>query len=146
MKRATLGTALMALASIGCSDAMGPATTSDLVGTWNASSYIVANSASNSERISLTDRGIGLVLRFTSSTMSGTVYFGSMENYETFTGSYTINGTELVFTDPVSGSESYQVTLHGDGHMLDLVTTGFFDFDGDGQAEPATTTINLVKA
>ena len=147
MKRATLVTAFIASVTVGCStDTMGPATTSDLVGSWNASSYVVANAANNSERISLTEAGIGFVLRFTTSTMYGTMYYGSLEDQETFTGSYTVNGHDLVFTDPAGGREFYQVTLHGDGNMLDLVTTGSFDFDGDGQAELATTTIILVRA
>lgn len=147
MRRATTVTALLASVSIGCStDTMGPATPSDLVGSWNASSYVVANVANNSEMVSMTDLGIGFVLSFTSTTMSGTVYFGNWDDQESFTGSYTVNGTDLVFTDPASGSQTFRVNLYGDGNMLDLVTNTLFDFDGDGQEEPATTTITLVRA
>ena len=89
--------------------------------------------------------GIGLSLTFTATTCSKTVFRLDIGEQQTVTGSYTINGDQLTFTDPINGPETFVVRLYGDGNMVDLTSNAEFDFNGDGVGDPATATVTLVK-
>ena len=147
MKASSLGVALLLAVAVGCSDSdnsTGPASPSDFVGDWLASSYVVTNIANTSQSEDLTALGMTLSLTFTETTYSGTASFPG-EVTETFSGTYTISGNQLTLNDTGEGTPEIMtytlsantLTLSGDDEQ--------YDFDDDGQDEPATFTTVLAR-
>ena len=145
MRATTVLTFLLASAGIGCDSATEPATVDDLVGRWNASKYLVRNAASTAQSVDFLNMGMGLSLTFTATTCYKTVFRLDVGEQQTFTGGYTLNEDQLTFLHPINGPETSTVRLYGDGNMLDLITWAEFDFNGDGERDPSTATVTLVK-
>ncbi len=152
MKRTSLSTILLAAAAIGCDDATGPVvTTSDLVGTWNASSYVVTNAANAEQSADLIEMGMSMTLTFTETTLSGTIGFPGGEGQESFTGTYSLSANQISFTDLVEGdevsadgNEIFAFTL--DGNTLSLSFTDTFSFDDESDEVAVTAVMTLIRA
>ncbi len=142
MKRTSMGTALLATLAIGCSDSTGPATTADLVGTWVASAFVFTNSANAAETVDVIQLGMAYSVTFTETTASGTISIPGQDPVS-FTGAYTLNATQLTFVDPADGNETVTVAL--DGNVLTINGADTYDFNDDGQEQPATYVITLGK-
>ena len=147
MKTSSLGIALLASVAVGCSDsAAGPgsATPADLVGVWIADAYTVTSVANASQTAELVGDGFTLTITFTETTYAGIASHPG-EPAEDFSGTYTIVGQSLILDEVgqdlpetmayiLSGST---LTLSGDDDD--------YDFDEDGQDDPATFVIVMDK-
>ena len=145
MKASSLGVALFVAVGVGCSgDSTGVASASDFVGDWLASSYVVTSVANTSQTQDLTALGMTLAITFTETTYSGSVSFPG-EVTETFSGTYTISGNQLTLNETGQGTPDIMtyslsgntLTLSGDDEQ--------YDFDDDGQEDPATFTTVLAR-
>ena len=150
MKRSSMGIALLASVAIGCSDSAGPAgpagpaTTADLVGQWVASAYTVTSVANTSLSANLTDLGFTLTITFTETTYAGLASFPG-DVPEDFSGTYVIEGLQLILNETGQGSPE-TMTHSLSGNILTLSGNDeSYDFDDDGQEEPATFVILLDK-
>ncbi len=147
MKASSLGVALLVAVAVGCSDSgdsTGPASPSDFVGDWLASSYVVTSVANTSQSEDLTALGMTLSLTFTETSYSGTASFPG-EVTETFSGTYTIDGNQLTLNETGElEPETMTYTLSGDTMTLSGDDEQY-DFDDDGQEDPATFTMVLAK-
>ena len=147
MKASSLGVALLLAVAVGCSDSdnsTGPASPSDFVGDWLASSYVVTNIANTSQSEDLTALGMTLSITFTETTYSGSASFPG-EATETFSGTYTIEGNQLTLNETgESETDTMTYTLAGDTMTLSGLDDEY-DFDDDGQDEPATFTTVLAR-
>ena len=145
MKASSLGVALFVAVAVGCSgDSTGVASPNDFVGDWLASSYVVTSVANTSQTQDLTALGMTLAITFTEPTYSGSASFPG-EVTETFSGTYTIEGNHLTLNETGEGSPEIMtytlsgntLTLSGDDEQ--------YDFDDDGQEDPATFTTVLAR-
>ena len=147
MKASSLGVALFVAVAVGCSDSgdsTGPASPSDFVGDWLATSYVVTSVANTSQSQDLTLLEMTMSITFTETTYSGTVSFPG-EVTETFSGTYAIEGNQLTLNETGEGTPELMtytlsantLTLSGDDEQ--------YDFDDDGQEDPATFTMVLAK-
>ncbi len=147
MKASSLGVALLVAVAVGCSDSTdstGPASPSDFVGDWLASSYVVTNIANTSQTEDLTALGMTLSITFTETDYSGTAAFPG-EPTETFSGTYTIDGNQLILNETGQlDPETMTYTLSGNTMTLSGVDDEY-DFDGDGVDDPATFVMVLGK-
>ncbi len=138
MKASSLGVAL--LVAVGCSDSTGPASPSDFVGDWLASSYVVTNIANTSQSEDLIGLGMTLSITFTETSYSGTAGFPG-EATETFSGTYTIDGNQLILNE-TGELEPDTMTYALSGNTMTLSGDDEeYDFDDDGQDDPATFTM-----
>ncbi len=147
MKASSLGAALLVAVAVGCSDSgdsTGPASASDFVGDWLASSYVVTSIANTSLSEDLIPLGMTISITFTETTYSGTAAFTG-EPTETFSGTYTISGKQLTLNETGQGEpELMTYTLSGNTMTL-AGSDEEYDFDDDGQEDPATFTMVLAK-
>ncbi len=147
MKTSSLGIALLASVAVGCSDsAAGPgsATPSDLAGVWLAVAYTVTNVANTSLSAELVVMGLSLSLTITETSYAGIVTFPG-EPTEDFSGTYTIDGQSLIL-DELGEVELETMIYSLSGSVLTLSgNDDEYDFDDDGQDEPATFVIVLDK-
>ena len=147
MKASSLGAALLVAVAVGCSDSgdsTGPASASDFVGDWLTSSYVVTNIANTSQSEDLIGLGMTLSLTFTETSYSGTASFPG-EVAETFSGTYTISGNQLTL-DEVGATELDTMTYTLSGNAMTLSGDDeSYDFNQDGQDDPATFAMVLAK-
>ena len=146
MKASSLGIALFVAVGVGCSSdsTTGPASGSDFVGDWLASSYVVTNIANTSQSEDLIGLGMALSLTFTETTYSGTASFPG-EVAETFSGTYTISGNQLTLNETGElEPETMTYTLSGNAMTL-AGNDEEYDFDNDGVDDPATFLMALAK-
>ena len=147
MKASSLGVALLLAVAVGCSDSdnsTGPASPSDFVGDWLASSYVVTNIANTSQSEDLTALGMTLSITFTETTYSGTANFTG-EATETFSGTYTIEGNQLTLNETGKlETDTMTYTLVGDTMTLSGLDDQY-DFDGDGVEDPASFVMVLQR-
>ncbi len=146
MKASSLGVALLLAVAVGCSDSdnsTGPASPSDFVGDWLASSYVVTNIANTSQSEDLTAL-MTLSLTFTETTYSGTANFTG-EATETFSGTYTIEGNQLTLNETGKlEADTMTYTLVGDTMTLSGLDDEY-DFDGDGVEDLASWVMVLQR-
>ena len=144
MKASSLGLALLVSVAVGCSDSTGPASPSDFVGDWLASSYVLTSIENTSLSADLIEFGMTLSITFTETTYSGTSTCPG-EAAEPFSGTYTIDGNQLILVEVGEpGPDTMTYTLSGNT----LTMTGTdeeFDFDDDGQDDPASFTMVFLK-
>ena len=57
MKASSLGVALCVAVAVGCSDSTGPASPSDFVGDWMASSWVMTSTANTSQSVDMIGLG-----------------------------------------------------------------------------------------
>ena len=147
MKASSLGVALLLAVAVGCSDSdnsTGPASPSDFVGDWLASSYVVTNIANTSQSEDLIPLGMTLSITFTETTYSGTANFNG-EATETFSGTYTIEGNQLTLNETGKlEADTMTYTLVGDTMTLSGLDDEY-DFDGDGVEDPASFVMVLAR-
>ena len=147
MKASSLGVALFVAVAVGCSDSdnsTGPASTSDFVGDWLASSYVVTNIANTSQSEDLIPLGMTLSITFTETTYSGTAGFTG-EATETFSGTYTIDGNQLILMETGElETDTMAYTLSGNTMTLSGLDEQY-DFDGDGVDDPASFAMVMAK-
>ena len=88
--------------------------------------------------------GMTLAITFTETTYSGTASFPG-EVTETFSGTYTISGNQLTLNESGEGSTRL-MTYSLSGNTLTLSGDDEeYDFDDDGQEDPATFTMVLAR-
>jgi hypothetical protein len=147
MKASSLGIALLVAVAVGCNDSgnsTGPTASSEFVGEWLASSYIVTNIANTSQSEDLIGMGMTLSITFTETSYSGTASFPG-EVAETFSGTYAISGSQLTLNETGQGTpETMTFTLSGNAMTLSGDDEDY-DFDQDGQDDPATFVMVLAK-
>ncbi len=132
------------LAIAACSnDPVAPDDTS-LVGTWNATEWWFTNQANATQSIEIISLGASISvvvdddLNYTATTATPT-------GPETYTGTLQIAGNIVTFTDLGDGPAVY--TMEMSGSTLILTTSDeAFDFDLDGQDEPADMRLLLTRA
>lgn len=152
MKRTSLGTIFLAAVAIGCDDSStGPASPADLVGTWNASSYVVTNAANAEQSLDLIQMGMTMTLTFTETTLTGTMTFPGEDGQESFTGTYSLSGNQITFSDQTAVNadvaaedDIFAFTL--DGNALSLSFTEMFFFDGSEEEVTATSVMTFTRA
>ena len=132
--------------AVGCTSdsTSGPASASEFVGDWLASSYVVTSIANTSLSEDLVAQQMTLSITFTETTYSGTAVFPG-EPTETFSGTYTIGASQLTLseTDQLE-PELMTYTLSGNAMTLSGVDE-LYDFDGDGVEDPATFMMVLAR-
>ena len=144
MKASSLGLALLVTVAVGCSDSTSPASPSDFVGDWLASSYVVTNIANTSQSEDLTALGMTLSLIFTETAYSGTASFPG-EVAETFSGTYAISGDQLTLNE-TGELEPDTMTYILLGNAMTLSgNDDEFDFDDDGLDDPASFVMVFQK-
>ena len=147
MKASSLGIALIVAAAVGCSDSgssTGPTAPSDFVGDWLASSWVLTSVANTSQSADFIALGMALSITFTETTYSGTV---NMDGgvVDTFSGTYTISGSQLILNE-TGETELDTMTYSLSGNAMTLSGDDeAYDFDQDGQDDPATFTMVLAK-
>lgn len=148
MKASRLGAALLVAVAVGCSDSgnsTGPASASEFVGDWLASSYALTSIENTSLSVDLVvGQQMTLSITFTETTYSGTAVLPG-EPTETFSGTYTIGASQLTLseTDQLE-PELMTYTLSGNAMTLSGVDE-LYDFDGDGVEDPATFMMVLAR-
>ncbi len=147
MKASSLGIALLVAVAVGCNDSgnsTGPTSPSEFVGDWLASSWVLTSVANTSQSADFIALGMALSITFTETTYSGTVNMdgGAMD---TFTGTYTISGSQLIL-DEVGETELDTMTYTLSGNAMTLSGDDeAYDFDEDGQEDPATFRMVFAK-
>ncbi len=145
MKASSLGVALFVAVAVGCSgDSTGVASSSEFVGDWLASSYVVTNIANTSQSEDLTALGMTLSITFTETTYSGTASFPG-EVTEVFSGTYTIEGNQLTLNETGKlETDTMTYALVGDTMTLSGLDEQH-DFDDDGVEDPASFVMVLQR-
>ncbi len=147
MKASSLGAALLVAVAVGCSDSgdsTGPASASDFVGDWLASSYVVTSIANTSLSADLIPLGMTISITFTETTYSGTADFLD-EVPEEFSGTYAISGNQLTLNE-TGELEPDMMTYTLSGNAMTLSGDDeHYDFDDDGQDDLATFVMVLAK-
>ncbi len=147
MKASSLGAALLVAVAVGCSDSgnsTGPASPSEFVGDWLASSYVLTNIANTSQSEDLIGMGMTLSLTFTETSYSGTADFLD-EVPEEFSGTYAIDGNQLTLNE-TGELEPDTMTYTLSGNTMTLTGDDeHYDFDENGQEDPATFVMVLGK-
>ena len=144
MKASSLGLALLVSVAVGCNDSTGPASPSEFVGDWLATSYVLTSVENTSLSADLIDIGMGLSITFTETTYAGTSTFPGEED-ESFSGTYTIDGNELILVEVGEpGTDTMTYTLSGNTLTM-TGTDESFDFDDDGQEDPASFTMVFAR-
>jgi len=116
----------------------------DVVGNWDAASYIVSNNANPAEIVDLIQEGYNLFLTIQANgNYSSTFSFPGIPN-ETESGTATfINSTVTINpTDDDPFTMAYQLS---DSILTFIDANSTFDFDDDGTDEAATETIFFVR-
>ena len=142
MKRASIGTALIAVMAIGCSDSTGPSA-ADLVGTWIAASYVFTETADATQTIDVIALGMSLSITFTETSMSGTMTIPGFDP-EAFTSTYTLDGDQITISDPTEDPETLTIVVT----ETTLTISGgedTFDFNDDGQETAASYVMTFTK-
>jgi hypothetical protein len=130
--------------AVGCNDSTGPAAPSDFVGNWLATSYVLTSVENTSLSADLIDLGMGLSITFTETTYAGTFTLPG-EDDESFSGTYTIDGNELILVEVGEpGTDTMTYTLSGNTLTM-TGTDDSFDFDDDGQEDPASFTMVFAR-
>lgn len=144
MKLRHLTTGAMALILISaCSDATG-VTEDDLAGTWTASSMVFTSVENHELTADVIADGASLVLTLGADGTFSVVLNFPGEPVEDDTGTYTVTGSTLVFSDSVeSTTDTFTIARDGDTMTLTL-SDEVFDFV-DGVEEAATLVITLTR-
>ena len=117
---------------------------SEVVGSWDAVSYLVSNNDNASDIVDLVQEGFGLLLTIQSNGSYTSIFSIPNMNDETESGTLTfINNTVTI--DP-PGEDPFIMAYQVTDTLLTLVDpNSSYDFDDDGMDEDATETIILVK-
>ena len=144
MKASSLGVALLVAVAVGCNDSTSPAAPSDFVGDWLATSYFLTSVENTSLSADLIEFGMTLSITFTETSYAGTSTFPG-EAAESFSGTYTIEGNQLTLVEVGEpGPDTMTYTLSG--NTLTMVgNDDEFDFDDDGQDDPASFTMVFAR-
>ncbi len=146
--RALCACTVLAAVAVGCSDSTAPGdvTLDDLVGTWTATSAVFTP-VGGGTGVDVVPLGMGLTITIAATgtyTLTVTV---PLETPEVETGTMTVSNGVITATpdDPLEDPLAIDiVSLEGD------VLTLFFDdeewdFDDDGQDDPATMTVVMER-
>jgi hypothetical protein len=141
----TLTTAMLVTAVIGCSDTAAPSDPADLAGTWNATSMVFVDDADPTVSVDVVTMGASFQLVIAADgTFTGAFAMGS--EIEPFAGTIAISGTNLIITDSLDPTDTSTVAFTLDGNTLTLMDDEeLYDFDDDGQEEPANSTWVMEK-
>lgn len=124
----------------------GVDTIADLAGTWNAVKDEFTNKADTSQKVDAVSEGLGgITLRIQSNgSFEVTIsLFGSP--FLTLDGTARVEGNKLTLSYEGLGEIEYEYTLEND-RLTTIYNDATYDFDGDGNDEPATEVTVYVKA
>jgi len=141
----TLTAVMLATAVIGCSDSTSVEDVADLVGTWEATSFLWVSDADANVTFELVGAGGSFALVIAADG-SFTGNFAMGTEVETFAGTISISGSNLVITDDpdIDGPSTLAFTL--DGNTLTMTDNDeTFDFDDDGVEEDANSVMVLER-
>lgn len=111
----------------------------NLVGTWNAVKWeYVSQSDPNVRFDFVTQGGVTVTLKIQSDGRFSLTYEGPGGQYTDY-GALSVENNRLIIDFDEDDQIVLDATLEGD--TLTLKTNDLFDFDGDGDEEPATLTI-----
>jgi hypothetical protein len=131
--------ALIAAAAACGDDGRGPDGSAALLqDTWVASRWTYVSTADPADSVSFTAEGVSVTL-----TIGATAYeveFNAMGQTESFSGTYTVNGSSFVISDDGSGSgASIPFSFSNANNTLTMSDPNTnWDFDEDGVDDPAT--------
>jgi hypothetical protein len=141
--------AMMAMVAVGCSETIDPAdiTLQDLVGTWNATKVEYTPDGGGAA-FDLIDNGGSATLTLSASgTLTGTFTFAGQS--DEIDGTVSLANGRLTLTEPGEGGDPPEVTVFDvtlSGNTLTLTSDDVeFDFNFDGENEPASVVIVGVK-
>ncbi|MCZ6916815.1 MAG: lipocalin family protein [Gemmatimonadetes bacterium] len=141
----TLTAAMLTVAVIGCSDATTVEDVADLVGTWNAASFLFVSDADPNVTFELIAEGGSFTLVIAADG-SYTGNFAMGTEVETFSGTITISGSNLVITDDLDPEDTSTVAFELNGNTLTMTDSDeSFDFDDDGVEEDADSVMVLER-
>jgi hypothetical protein len=131
--------AIIALAAACGDDGQGPEDTAALLqDTWVATRWTYISEADPADSVSFTSAGVTVTL--TIGDPDYEVAISGMGMNESFSGTYSVNGSSFVISDDGSGSEASIPFSFSNGNktltMSDPNTN--WDFDEDGVDDPAT--------
>lgn len=137
--------AMMAMVAAGCSDTIDPAdiTLQDLVGTWNATKVEFTPDAGGAPFDLIANRGSATLTLTAEGTLTGSFTFAGQS--DEIDGTVSLANGRLTLTEPGEGSDPPDVTVFDvslSGNTLTLTSDDVeFDFNFDGQDEPASVVI-----
>ncbi len=145
MKRLTFGAlAVVAVASLGCSDATG-VSLEDLTGTWVATQYSFTNLADPTQSMDLISAGGGLTLTVEATGDYTATLVVPGDAPEVITGTVSVAGDTLTISESGQGSPTPYLASRSGGTLTLTSDEEEFDFDDDGVEEPASARIVLVR-
>jgi hypothetical protein len=109
-----------------------------LQGTWVASRWTYVSETDPADSVSFTAEGVSVTLTIGASDYE--VEFSAMGQTESFSGTYTVNGSSFVISDDGSGSgATIPFSFSNSNNTLTMSDPNTnWDFDGDGADDPAT--------
>lgn len=130
----------------GCGDSTGPGdvTLDDLVGNWQVTKWEYTNSANTSQKVDLASLGGTATLTVANSgayVIAGDFGGGPI----TLTGTYAVSGGKLVIHETgTSVTQTAPFTLSGSTWTITGLD-GDWDFNDDGEDDPATLIIVFTR-
>jgi hypothetical protein len=141
----TLTAVMLATAVIGCSDSTSVEDVADLVGTWDATSFLWTSDADASVTFELVGAGGNFQLVIAADG-SFTGSFGMGSEVEVFSGTIAISGSNIIITDSVDADDTSTMGFSLDGNTLTMTSDDDeYDFDDDGQEDPASSLMVLQR-
>ncbi len=131
-------------------DSIGPDSTPDeivaaLAGTWNATKFEFTNDANSSETFDVIANDGSFTLTITTDGRF-TGSFTGFDDNETFSGTYVVQGTNLILTDDLEPNDPETVAFTLSGDTLTIIQDDVFDFNADGVDVSVTLTMVLQRA
>jgi hypothetical protein len=142
---------LVTMLGVGCGDSSsgpgGGVTIDDIAGTWNANTFVFTNRLNTSERFDLIADGGSANLTIDPSGPYSLVALNPAGSADVTTGFAVVERGFLLVTDDARPGVTIAFAVNLSGGTLVLVTDeATFDFDDDGNLDPATLTMNLRAA
>ncbi len=146
----TLSTTVLAAALVvGCSDSTDPGNVGedDLAGVWTATQFLLASTADPTVTVDRISQGGTYTLTFNADgTFSEAGLFSNPTKTESGSGTYVIEGTNLVLTEDID-PETFAWGFVLSGNTLTLNSPDEpFDFNEDGVEEAGTLEIVLTRS
>ena len=143
--RKAIGSLLLAASLGACSDSTG-LDPDDIAGTWVASVWVFTNPANTSQTADIMALGGSFMLVLNADgTFTSTIQEPGDDLPDVDTGTYEVVGSLITIAESGQGSPTgFQAVRNGDS--MTLTTSGEdFDWDDDGQDDPASMRLVLNR-
>ncbi len=143
--RKAIGSLLLAAALGACSDSTG-LDSDDIAGTWVASVWVFTNPANTSQTADIMALGGSFMLVLNAdSTFTSTIQEPGDDLPGVDTGTYEVVGSLITIAESGQGSPTaFQAVRNGDSMTL-TTSEEDFDWDDDGQDDPASLRLVLNR-